>query len=248
MAIAGKWITLWRMDAATLPPPSKLLLAAELPRALWTLVQSVGALGALGAAPRGDGRAVMVLPCVAMPDASAAPLARYLQGLGYAAEGWGLGINRGTRTTGAEAERLIARIEDYAARHGQPVTLIGISLGGIMARLVAHRRPDLVSAVITICSPYAGDAYSTNAWRVYQLLSGERVDSAAVRARLAEVRRPLPVPACAMWSRSDGMVNGLACRVPGEPGLTIVEIRGGHLMIHRRAAVWRAVAEQLAGS
>ena len=66
-----------------------------------------------------------------------------------------MGRNFGARTTGAQAEQLIERLETIATTDG-PVTLIGVSLGGMIARLVAHRRPDLVREVITISSPFAG--------------------------------------------------------------------------------------------
>lgn len=230
------------MDPREFPPPSKLMLAAELPRALWTIAQAASQQSRLRDAPRGDGRPIMILPGVAMGDASVTALARYLRRLGYAAETWQLGLNRGTRTVGLDADRLIARITAMAEHHGAQVTLIGISLGGIIARLVAHRAPTLVREVITVCSPYAADARATNAWRTYQLLSGESIDSPDVAARLEELRRPLPVPAAAIWTRRDGMVNAAACRSLDEPGLRIFEIGGGHLLSHLRPELWQLLA------
>ncbi|MGJ3648647.1 esterase/lipase family protein [Sphingomonas sp. GlSt437] len=235
------------MTPVRLPPPSKLALAAELPRALGTLVDAAVNRSVLRAAPKGDGRPVLVLPGVATGDGSVRPMAHFLSKLGYRAETWQLGMNRGTPTIGAEAEHLIARVTALAERDGSSVTLIGVSLGGIMARLAAHRGPSLVREVVTICSPYAADARATNAWRTYQLLSGERVDDPAVAARLVEARRPLPVPATAIWSRNDGMVNPAACFVADEPGLRIVAVDGGHLLVHLRPSVWLFVAQLLAG-
>lgn len=229
-----------------LPPPSRLLFAAELPRALVTMLEAKALRPRLAGAPRGDGRPVLLLPGVVTGDGSVAGLARFLRRLGYAAESWGLGLNLGTRTIGAEGERLLDRVAAlHAARQG-PVTLIGVSLGGIMARLAAHRLPGAVGGVITINAPYAASGRATNVWRVYERVSGEKIDSPAVAARLTELRKPLPVPAAALWSRSDGLVNGAACFVPGEPGLRVIEVPGGHLMVHQRVAVWRVVADLLA--
>ncbi|HEX8553692.1 MAG TPA: alpha/beta fold hydrolase [Sphingomonas sp.] len=135
--------------------PSKLLWAAEDPRAAWMVATWWRHRATMAAVPRGDGRAVMLLPGLFNGDRSNIVLRRYLTRLGYRAQGWGLGRNLGVRTVGTDADRLIARVAVLAAEAG-PVTLIGVSLGGIMARLVAHRRPDLVRAVITVASPYAG--------------------------------------------------------------------------------------------
>lgn len=234
------------MDVPVLPPPGKLKLAAELPRAAATLAAAVLQHRALRDAPPGDGRPVMVLPGVATGDSSVALLAAYLRRLGYRAETWQLGVNRGVRTVGDDAQRLIDRIEAMARTHDAPVTLVGVSLGGIMARIVAHRAPASVRQVITVCSPYAADARATNAWRTYQLLSGERVDGPAVLARFAEARQPLPMPGVAIWARDDGMVNGDACHVSGEPGLRVFAIDGGHLLVSLRPELWRLIARLLA--
>ena len=145
-------------DAPSIPrAPSKLLWAAEFPRAAWTVLSWPLHRKALASAPTGDGRPVILLPGLLNSDRSNFVLRRFLQRLGYDAHGWGLGRNFGARTVGAQAERLVARVEALAAARG-PVTLVGISLGGLMARLVAHRRPDLVREVVTISSPFAGQA------------------------------------------------------------------------------------------
>ncbi|MEJ8631382.1 hypothetical protein P0F65_19500 [Sphingomonas sp. I4] len=86
---------------------------------------------------------VMVLPGLVNSDRATVVLRRYLTGKGYRVHGWGLGRNLGIRSVGREAERLIARLESLA--DAAPVTLIGISLGGIIARMVAQARPDLVA-------------------------------------------------------------------------------------------------------
>ncbi len=231
----------------TLAPPSRLLWAAELPRAAWTLAELVGAGARLRSAPPGDGRPLLLLPGLINTDRSLLVMARYLRRLGYRVETLGFGRNLGTRTVGADGARLIARVADYAARSGAPVTLIGVSLGGIMARLAAHRLgAAVVREVITIASPYAAGPRATNVWRTYQLVSGERIDDPALLARQAEIAAPLPVPATAIWSASDGLVNGRACYGKGEPGLRAIEVKGSHVGAPFRAGVLRTVAVVLA--
>lgn len=220
-------------------PPSKALWAAELPRAAWSVATFPRHRAALAAARRGDGRRVVLLPGLFNSDRSLFVLRRYLTNLGYRAEGWGLGRNFGVRTVGRDAARLSKRI----TAAGEPVSLVGVSLGGILARLMAHRHPDLIREVVTVASPYAGDPRATNVWRAFQLVTGERLDDPAVIARSAEIARPLPVPATAIWSATDGLVSGAICH---DPSARSIEVRSSHYLVQMRPEVLIAVAEALA--
>lgn len=233
----------WPVPTSERDPPPKLALLAELPRAAYGLAELATRWRALGNAPRGDGRPVLVLPGLFNADRSQLVLRRHLRRLGYRAEGWGMGRNLGARTIGADGERLMARIAAMHAETGHRVTLVGISLGGIMARVAAHRRPDQVCGVITISAPFAGHPRATNVWRPFEWLSGERIGDPALLERLAEAAVPLPVPATAIWSRSDGLVNGLTCRTTR---CRAVEVRSSHLWVQMRADVLAAVAQALA--
>lgn len=237
------------MTAAALPftlsPPPPRHWIAEPVRSIAGTMSLLGARRSLLSAPRGDGRTVVTLPGLFTGDRSMFPMRRYLGWLGYRAEGWGMGANFGVRTIGADAELLFARLEASVAQNG-PVTLVGVSLGGMIARLAAHRRPDLVREVITIASPYAGSPRATNVWRLFEWMTGEKVDGPAVQERLAEIARPLPVPATAIWSATDGIVNGLICHAPDEPGCRAIEVVASHMGVQHRPQVLQAVAETLA--
>lgn len=99
-------------------PPSKLLWAAELPRAAWTVISWPRHRTKLAGAPRGDGHVVVVLPGLLNTDRSTFVLRRFLRRIGYDAHGWGLGRNFGARTVGSDAEELISRLETLAAENG----------------------------------------------------------------------------------------------------------------------------------
>ena len=230
-------------DVAALLPPSRLLWAAELPRGLFGLAELLAARTRLKTAPRGDGRPVMILPGLINTDRSNALLLRFLRTLGYRVEGWGLGRNLGTKAIGREGEILMERIAALHAETGAPVTLIGVSLGGIMARIAAHRAPDLVREVVTISSPYAGSARATNVWRSFEFFTGDRLDDDHVVAQAALAATPLPVPETAIWSRSDGLVAGEICHAPGSRA---IEVRSSHIGVQWRAEVMMAVAGILA--
>jgi pimeloyl-ACP methyl ester carboxylesterase len=227
--------------------PSKLAMAAELPRAAWTLGSLAFARAKLMAAPHGDGRPVLLLPGLFTSDASNVLLRRYLETLGYRAFGWQLGHNLSLRTIGPDGERLRARIAALAGEAGEPVTLVGISLGGVMARFAAQRWPGLVREVITVSAPFAGSPRATNLWRTYQWLTGERIDSPEAEALLAECAAPLPVPATAIWSRSDGFVNGMICHDPDDATCRCIHIDSSHMGVQVKPEVMRAIAGVLGG-
>lgn len=225
-------------------PPSKMLWAAELPRAAWTVMNMPRHKSRLRGEQNGDGRPVMLLPGLMQGERTFQPLQRFLRGRGYQAQSWGLGRNFGARTTGAQAEQLITRLEAIAATSGT-VTLIGVSLGGMIARLVAQRRPDLVREVITISSPFAGSGKATNVWRFFEWFTGERLDDPAVAAHSAEIAAPLSVPSTAIWSQSDGLVAGEIC---WDSHGQSIEINSSHLGVQLRPDVFLAVAGVLQGS
>lgn len=55
------------------------------------------------------------------------------------------------------SDQLIERIEAILAETGhEKVNLIGHSQGGLDARAVAHKRPDLVASVVTVATPHHG--------------------------------------------------------------------------------------------
>jgi len=160
------------------------------------LYRGFGRLGERG--PIEGGR-LMVVPGFLASDRTTLGLQRALAGAGWRVSGWGLGLNRGVRAD--TLDRLAARIEHFGA--GQPVLLVGWSLGGIYAREVAKRRPDLVSRVVTLASPFSGDPRSNNVWRLYELVAGHPVDTPPIEA---DLKAKPPVPTLAIWSRRDGIV------------------------------------------
>jgi len=225
-------------------PPSPWLWAAEVPRGAYGLAEFFWQRRALATGPKGDGRPILILPGLVNADRSNFALRGYLNRLGYRAYGWGLGRNYGSRAIGPEGEKLFARIREIHDETGQPVTLIGVSLGGMMARLAAHRVPELVREVITVSSPFAGSPRATNVWRAFEWLSGEKIDDPKVLAIGEEVASPLPVPTTAIWSASDGLVAGAICQ---EPGARNIRVRSSHMGVQVRPEVLLAIAKVLAG-
>lgn len=223
--------------------PSALLLLSE----PWRSAIELGALTVsapvLARSPRGDGHPVLVLPGLLASDASTLILRRYLGRLGYATNGWGFGLNVGP--TNELVRRLPQRLVELADRYEQPVSIVGWSLGGVYARALAARSPDLVRLVITLGSPYASsEPGHTHADAAYRYLSRGRYSAAAEERRGAGL--PLSVPTTSIYSRLDGIVSWRVCRdAVGGPHESI-GIPASHLGFgHNPAALW-VIADRLA--
>ena len=170
-------------------------------RAPIEFVSLLAALPWLARLPRGDGHPVMVFPGMAPSDLTTVPLRRFLRSLGYVAQAWGQGFNFGPRR-GVLERCARRRARALADRHRQPVSLIGWSLGGIYARELAKLHPTATRCVVTLGTPFTGHPKATNAWRIYELLSGKVGDAEL----MAQIRQPPPVPTTSIYSRSDGIV------------------------------------------
>lgn len=228
------------LDAAFHRPPSKLLQLLEL-RAFSEFGASLALLPLLRTAPRGDGHAVLVLPGLIASDTSTSPLRAYLADRGYEVHGWGLGRNLGLRP-GLE-EKMKARLREIRRNSGRKVSIVGWSLGGVYAREIARAVPDAVRNVITLGSPIHGDPRSTNAWRVYELASGQSVDD----PRLRRPRRAAPpVPTSSIYSRTDGVVAWQCSVEPTSDYAESIEVIGSHCGLGVNAAVLYAIADRLA--
>jgi pimeloyl-ACP methyl ester carboxylesterase len=227
-------------------PPSPLLALTELPRALVELGSLPWAAPLLRSAPKGDGHPVLVLPGFTTSDLSTTVIRRYLTRMGYDAHAWELGRNLGPKATGREGEKLVERLRAVHELTGKKVSLVGWSLGGIMARMVSRQAPDAVRQVISLGSPFTGSPRATNVWRAYELLTGQRVDDARTREQLRESATPPPVPSTAIWSREDGIVAWQNCVEPFSTNSDNIEVHGSHCGLGVNPAVLYAVADRLA--
>jgi hypothetical protein len=227
----------------TLKPPSKLLFALEL-RTLPELGGFVASLPLLTAmTPRGDGHSILVLPGLITSDRSTVPLRTFLKARGYAAHGWDLGRNYGP-LPGVE-RKMVDRVKKLADDSGRKVSLVGWSLGGIYARQLAKLMPDEVRVVITLGSPFNGDPRSTNAWRLYEHMSGTKVDDRENHIGGSIAASP-SVPTTAIYSRSDGICAWQTCLENDLPHTESIEVEASHCGLgHHPAAVF-AIADRLA--
>ncbi len=172
--------------------PGFLLQLLEI-RAFWEHYAALAMRPVWGAAAKGDGHPVLVLPGLTAGDATTSLMRRFLRSRGYAASGWGQGLNLGLRE--GVLERAHDRLRELWIEHGRSVSLIGWSLDGLYARELAKQSPELVRLVITLGSPFSFHPRATNAWRLYEYASGHRIDSHDFHGPL-RAPRPIRTPAC----------------------------------------------------
>ncbi len=160
----------------------------------------------------GQGRFALVIPGLTTGDISTTLLRRTLAARGFRPEGWGQGINLGADPQ--KLARLEARIAEMHRTSGQKVLLMGWSLGGLYARVLANRMPDDIDMVVTVATPFSGSRRANSAWKLYEALNDHKVDNTPFDTDLEQ--KP-PVPTLAVWSGVDGIVSPeCACGKEGE--------------------------------
>jgi pimeloyl-ACP methyl ester carboxylesterase len=162
--------------------------------------------------------AIVVLPGFGTDDRATVPMRWYLSRLGHRVVGWELGIHRPPVEPVLRA--FIPKLESLAGTAGEPVTVVGWSLGGIVAREAARTRPDLVAHVITLGSP------------LHYSPQRSRSD-------------PIRVPVTSIYSKRDRVVNWKHSVDRTTPGAINTEVRSSHAGLGLDPAVWRVVADAI---
>lgn len=235
-------VRMLRQDEVPVAPPSKWLLLAE--SRVWAEYAAYFLTRPLLARlPRGDGQPVMVVPGFGASDMSTLPLRRLLRRLGYIAHGWELGRNTGMNS---RIKQSLARsLEALHDRHGQTVSLIGWSLGGVYVREMARYSPQHVRQVITLGSPINGHPQSNNVDALFRLVNrGKNInlDWDAFQKR----RVPPPVPCTAIYSKSDGIVAWHCSREEPSSRTETIGIPSSHFGLAVNPLVLTVIADRLA--
>jgi pimeloyl-ACP methyl ester carboxylesterase len=194
----------------------------------------------LGPVPLGDGHPVIVLPAFLCSDHMSRGFRDWLHALGYAVEGWGAGVNIGPTANAVAAVDAI--LKHCTETSGRKASLVGVSLGGVLARALANAHPELVRRVITVCSPFRLPT-ATPLEPFYRALmplhSGEQL-------MLAQLTAPPPVPTTAIYSPRDGVVAWRSCVDAPGPNRENIAIDGAHTTMLANPKTLRVIVERLA--
>jgi pimeloyl-ACP methyl ester carboxylesterase len=225
-------------------PPHALRRLGE-SRAVFELYAFMAASPMLRLAGRGDRHPVLVLPGFTASDRSTEPLRWVLRSQGYWTHGWRLGTNLGP--TERVVDGLYRRLEQLHRRHGQRISLVGWSLGGIYARELARRYPDEVRQVITLGSPFRMTLRDRSAASPIVDRLSDRFNAEVMGFALAEPDKPpLPVPSTAVYTRDDGVVRWHTCIDTESERSENIRVRGSHSGLGWNPAAVYAVSDRLA--
>lgn len=186
-------------------------------------------------------RSVILLPGFGAGPGSMRVMEHFLRRHGHRVRDWGLGRNTGeARKHRIELEPVVQSALD---QHGEPVVVVGWSLGGFIAREYAREHPEQVRRVITLGAPViGGPRYTATAGR-YRA-QGHDLDELE-RAVAQRYATPLRVPVTAIYSKRDGIVAWQACVDRWSPDVRHVEVEETHLGLVLSPRVRAIVAAEL---
>jgi pimeloyl-ACP methyl ester carboxylesterase len=229
---------LTEQDLVSAPGPLLLMLEARAP---WEYAAMMAAAPWLSRLPTGDGHPVVVFPGLGASDTSTLPLRNFLRDRGYTPYAWKQGFNFGPRHGVLDSCR--ALVQQVAQRHQEKVSLVGWSLGGIYAREIAKEQPEHARCVITLGTPFAGHPRATNAWRFYELVSGQSVHDPALNE---QIKQAPACPTTSIYSKTDGIVAWQCSLNPHSPNTENIEVHASHIGMGMNPLALYAVADRLA--
>ncbi|GGF54303.1 hypothetical protein GCM10011519_30260 [Marmoricola endophyticus] len=199
---------------------------------------------------------VLLVPGFMAGDWSLVRLAEHLRGEGWRTYRSAIRVNAGCTMSTAEA--LERRLEQIAERRQAKVSIVGHSLGGMLGRGLAARRPDLVAGLVTMGSPVLAPgavnqllglnaAALTGLHRLglRSVMGADCVSGDCARESWERSHAPLDpaIGFTAIWSRRDGVVDWRSCL---DPAAEHVEARCSHLGMAVDPLVRDQVAHALA--
>lgn len=201
-------------------------------------------------APKGSGQPVLVIPGFLATDNSTYVLRRYLKGQSFNVYGWEMGRNPGLRED--IYHRIEERVVELYGQHQEKISLVGWSLGGLYARILAHRLPDYVRQVVTLGSPFNLSHPKTASeveisgpiLRMYERLN-PHIASDSLMNGDPIWEMPPPVPSTSIYSESDGIAAWRYCVDPINPDTENLRVTGSHTGMTHNPLIYYALAERL---
>ncbi|HNR30211.1 MAG TPA: alpha/beta fold hydrolase [Candidatus Hydrogenedentes bacterium] len=203
--------------------------------------------------PHGRGEPVIVVPGFMGCDLYLIELHLWLRRIGYTAYRSRIGQN--AECPDLLIHRLLRTLNRAYSDTGKRVHLVGHSLGGVLARGVAARRPDRVASVIMLASPFRG--IRVNPW-IYRTIEhvrnrvhgracyGKQCFTATCACGFSCTMRytfPHNIPQTAVFTKTDGVVDWPVC-INNDPA-TDVEVAGTHIGLVWNPQVYRVIAQRL---
>lgn len=225
--------------------PHRALMLLEIPRLAGELGASYAVDLVAPRRPSGEGRPVLVIPGFQATDRMTGRLRSHLKAHGFRVHGWGQGPNIGL--TDRLVDGLVERFESLRKRYDEPVSVVGWSFGGVLARWLAHTYPGDVRQVVCLGSPWRADGERTRATAMFERSRRKHGISDRAKPMVELLRGPLPVPCTAVYSRTDGIVPWRGCSVEeaAHPPAENVLVPSSHLGMVANPLVLDVVVDRL---
>ena len=191
--------------------PHRALMLLELPRVVGELAASHAVDLVAPRRPSGDGRPVLVIPGFQATDGMTGRLRSHLKRHDFRVHGWGQGANIGL--TDERIDGLSDRFEEIRKKYDEPVSVVGWSFGGVLARWLAHTYPGDVRQIVCLGSPWRAEGERTRATGMFERSRRTHGLSGRAEEVVDDLRDPLLVFNTAIWSKSDGIVPWRGCAV-----------------------------------
>jgi triacylglycerol lipase len=203
--------------------------------------------------PHGQGEPVLLIPGFFAGDWTLAPMARWLTRIGYRPYLSGIDLNFGCPRE--QARRLKWRLRDIYEDTDSPVSIIGHSLGGVLARALGRGASTMAGRIVALGAPARSDWAAMNrrlrpviqpAAALWQMMMGSPLRCGTSRCDcgfFANVGASSFADVTSIYSRSDEIVDWRSCVDMGERGF---EVRGRHFGLIVNREVYRLIAEILA--
>jgi triacylglycerol lipase len=196
--------------------------------------------------PPGLGRPVMLIPGFLAGDWTLRTPFQWLRRMGYRPRMAGVTFN--VMYSEVMLRPLIDSLAALYKRTGARVSLVGHSRGGVLAMVLAHRKPELVERVITLGSPL-NDPFDVHpltmagvrAAHLYNVVRYGHPASVEMRF-LRDLAAAPKVPTTSIYSRSDGVINWKACL---RTDINAIEVKGSHVGLGLNPEVYRILAHLL---
>ncbi len=193
---------------------------------------------------KGEGKPVLLMPPYLGNDFSTRFVRKYLKSLGFKTYKWDLGVNM---INSKYLPKLTERLDEIYKKHGEKVSLVGWSGGGMFAKIIANRHPDKVAQLITIGSPVWGvKNMNTPVIKVLEFLRGR-----TLRERnenfLRELEEIPKVPITCIYTKTDGLLPWKHCQEAAtlRKDIQNIEVFGSHCGMGANASILFTVAHAL---
>jgi triacylglycerol lipase len=195
-------------------------------------------------------RPVLLIPGFMASDASLYPLGARLRSQGHRVFYAGIWMN--ADCPAKTLERLSKRIREISFQTGRKVAIIGHSLGGIYARELARREPELVEQIFLLGSPVKHALGNTTpflrplvaAMRFMHRGCMDGVSEACKTCGLDLPQSAPDVPETCIYTKTDGIVEWHSCIEEG-PRVECVEVDSSHCGIPLNFKTWDAISKRL---